>query len=217
MAPIKQIIWDWNGTLLNDVKMCVEVMNTLLSKYSLPDLSCQKYKRIFDFPVKDYYSRLGFDFEKIPFDKVGHEFMDHYFVRMEDCGLFPEVAEVLEMAKRAGINQMVLSAMEHQSLERSLSSKGIRSFFSEVRGIDNHLAFGKSLLALELVKSSGFLVEETLFVGDTLHDLEIANAMGSRCALIADGHFSKDRLLAVHDFVFDDLNGFKIYLESRIV
>ncbi len=63
MEKVKQLIWDWNGTLLDDVRMCVNVMNVLLDKYALPELTCEKYKQVFDFPVKDYYANLGFDFE----------------------------------------------------------------------------------------------------------------------------------------------------------
>lgn len=91
MENIKQLIWDWNGTLLDDVRMCVKVMNILLDKYSLPSLSYEKYREVFNFPVKDYYARLGFDFEIHPFEKAGIEFMDGYFKELPNISLFHEV------------------------------------------------------------------------------------------------------------------------------
>ena len=214
MGKIKQLIWDWNGTLLDDVRMCVNVMNVLLDKYALPELTCEKYKQVFDFPVKDYYANLGFDFEILPFEQVGHEFMDGYFKELADTPIFPEVPKYLKEFKTLGINQLVLSAMEHNALEDSLTAKGIRSYFSNVQGIDNHLANGKVELAAGLLKSSGFAAKETLFVGDTIHDLHVAQTIGSSCALIANGHFSKERLLKEHDLVFDSLTDFRSYFKS---
>lgn len=216
MDQIKQIIWDWNGTLLDDVRMCVHVMNVLLKKYSLEELTCEKYKQIFGFPVKDYYARLGFNFEIQAFEEVGLEFMDAYFKELPNTPLFPEVKQVLKEFRSMGINQVVLSAMEHDALESSLTAKGIRTYFTQVQGIDNHLASGKSELAKDLLKLSGFSAKESLLIGDTIHDLQVAQSIGCSCVLIAKGHFSKERLLNEHDFVFDSLVDFMNYYKSAI-
>lgn len=213
MEKIKQLVWDWNGTLLNDVHMCVKVMNNLLHKYSLSSLSIEKYKQVFDFPVKDYYARLGFDFALQPFEKVGLEFMDGYFLELQDSPLFPEAIQVLNEFEKIGMNQVVLSAMENMALENSLVEKGIRYYFSNVQGIDNHLANGKHDLAKGLLKLTGYTAKESLFIGDTIHDLHVAQSIGSPCVLISNGHFSKERLLKEHDLVFDTLTDFMNYFK----
>ncbi len=215
MEKIKQIIWDWNGTLLDDVAMCVGVMNKLMEKYSLPTISIGRYKEIFDFPVKAYYKRLGFDFGRYSFEEVGLEFMEAYFQELEQTPLFASVNKTLREIESLGLNQMVLSAMEHQALEKSLSDKGIRSYFSKVQGIDNHLAHGKSDWAKSLLEFSDFLSSETLFVGDTIHDLDVANSLDCSCVLISNGHFSKRRLLQKHNLVFDSLDDFLSYLKDN--
>lgn len=215
MEQIKQLIWDWNGTLLNDVDMCVRVMNGLLSKYKLPALSTERYKQLFDFPVQDYYLKLGFDFDTLSFDEVGHEFMHAYFKELPKSSLFPEVDKLLDDFNKLGLNQLVLSAMEHQSLDNSLHEKGIRPYFSIVQGIDNHLANGKEELGEALLKLSGFSASETLLIGDTLHDLQVAKIIGCKCVLIGNGHFSKERLLAQHHLVFDSLSDFMQYYKAN--
>lgn len=209
MEKIKQIIWDWNGTLLDDVVMCVRVMNDLLQKYALPSISLDRYKSIFDFPVQEYYAILGFDFNKIPFEQVGHEFMDGYFSQVDKCDLYSDVLFTLDFFKSKGFYQVVLSAMEHNALHATLRSKGIENFFNEIQGIDNHLATSKVELAGELIKKTGISAEQTLLIGDTLHDLEAAKSIQCKCALISNGHFSKERLLAKHDLVFDSLSELK--------
>jgi len=61
------IIWDWNGTLLNDVEWCIKVMNQLLVQRSLPPISdVSAYYEVFCFPIIKYYKNLKFDFEKNP-------------------------------------------------------------------------------------------------------------------------------------------------------
>ena len=64
---VKTIIWDWNGTLLDDLDLSLESVNILLEERNLPALSVEKYKDIFCFPIVDYYVKAGFDFEKEAF------------------------------------------------------------------------------------------------------------------------------------------------------
>ena len=74
----KHIIWDWNGTLLDDTWLCVEGINQALIKRKLAPISEAKYREVFTFPVKDYYMKLGFDFDKEPFEIAGDEFVSYY-------------------------------------------------------------------------------------------------------------------------------------------
>ena len=75
---IENIVWDWNGTLLDDIDICIESMNNLLSERNLPLLYPDLYREVFTFPVRKYYSEIGFDFSKEPFSRVGLEFMELY-------------------------------------------------------------------------------------------------------------------------------------------
>ena len=68
LTRYSHILWDWNGTLLDDAWLCVDVMNSMLTERKLQPLTLQRYRDIFSFPVKDYYLLLGFDFEKEPFE-----------------------------------------------------------------------------------------------------------------------------------------------------
>ena len=56
------IIWDWNGTLLNDTELSIKCINTLLKRRSLPLLSAEQYREVFGFPIREYYQRIGLDF-----------------------------------------------------------------------------------------------------------------------------------------------------------
>jgi len=78
IVKYKRVIWDWNGTLINDVCLVVEIMNKMLKKRNLPRIDSKIYREIFDFPVTKYYLTLGFDFSKELFEELTDEFISEY-------------------------------------------------------------------------------------------------------------------------------------------
>ena len=70
----KHIIWDWNGTLVNDLTLCVDLLNVSLKKRGLPLISENIYKQKFLFPIKKFYETVGFDFPKENFESTNKKF-----------------------------------------------------------------------------------------------------------------------------------------------
>lgn len=190
----RHIIWDWNGTLLNDAWLCVEIMNEMLALRSLPVITLDIYERIFDFPVVDYYRKVGFDFALDPFEKLSDEFMGAYNVRVRACPLREGVYDVLAAGQTRGITQSILSAMMQSTLESLIDQFGLRVYFSGITGLDNHHAAGKLELAREWMAAQDLRREDILLVGDTVHDFEVAQALGVDCVHIHSGHHSRERL-----------------------
>jgi len=191
------IIWDWNGTLLNDVELCAGIMNMLLTQESLPNISIQKYKSIFTFPVIDYYKIAGHTFKKTSFEVLGRQFMDEYELQKNNCKLFPGVSELLLELQSKNIQQHLLSAYEQRNLNNILQHFGINNYFQHIVGLDNIYAGGKSHLAQDLamkIRSNG-KVHNILLIGDTIHDYEVAKEINSDCILISYGHQDEERLL----------------------
>ncbi len=196
LSPVRNIIWDFNGTLLNDLDICIDSINTLLERRNLSRLDRKRYLEIFTFPVRDYYSIAGFDFEKESFETVAVEFMDLYLARAPYSPLHQGVNEVLVHFTGKGYRQIILSAMEQEELTKLIRKNGIEPFFERIFGISDHLGGGKLGLAGKAIADTGFIPEQTCLVGDTLHDAEVAEKLGIKCILIADGHQSESRLRA---------------------
>lgn len=194
LSKVKAIIWDWNGTLLNDVDICIDCMNQLLVGRNIEPINRQKYLEIFTFPVKDYYEKAGFDFHKEDFEVPAIQFIDLYHKSLNNATLHPSVNYILNFSKSLGIQQYILSAMQHDSLLKSLKSNGIYDFFVQINGIDNHYAHSKVEMGFDLIKKIPFNKSEIVLIGDTLHDENVANELGIKCILIASGHQSKERL-----------------------
>ena len=148
------IIWDWNGTLLNDVELCASIMNNLLRKESLPEISLKKYREIFTFPVEEYYKLAGHNFEKNSFEILGREFMVEYEEKKLDCALYPFVKESMQLLKEKGKKQYLLSAYKHENLEGIIKSFKIEPYFEHIAGLDNIYAGSKLGLGKEMIKKN---------------------------------------------------------------
>ncbi len=187
-------MWDWNGTLLNDTYYCVSTMNSLLADRGLPLLDTKKYREVFSFPVKEYYQTIGFDFSKEDFSIPAYQYIDLYIRGFNQCSLQESTVEVLNFFRAKGVRQFVLSAMEHGMLEETLKQKGILHFFEGIAGLTDHYAVSKVDQGKMMMKIFGIEQGKTLMIGDTVHDFEVADALGITCVLVADGHQSAERL-----------------------
>ena len=210
----QQVIWDWNGTLLDDKDICVDIMNRILSRRALPPLSTEKYCSVFGFPVKDYYRRLGFDFRVEPFEDISLEYITAYQKSCFQAKLSDGALGALENCRRAGISQIILSATEQEFLEQQVAFFGIRHYFRELLGLDNCHAAGKVELAREWMANQELDFSKVILVGDTVHDFEVASAIGCQCALLSTGHQSRDRLKALGVPVFGGFHELEVFLES---
>ena len=208
MNNYKHIIWDWNGTLLNDVGLCVDIINGVLSKRNLNSLSLDMYREFFTFPIKNYYIKAGFDFTQYTFEEVGLEWMSEYENRKTECLLHSGVEELLLHFKEKNIGQSILSAYHQDTLLKIIYHFNIKDFFSYIVGLDNIYATSKLELGKELMKKIGNGHGKVLLIGDTEHDCEVASEIGADCILVASGHQSKEKLLSCNVPVFDSLTEF---------
>jgi phosphoglycolate phosphatase len=193
---VRHLIWDWNGTLLDDAWLCVSVMSGLLEARGLPGLTAERYQRVFRFPVRDYYEDLGFDLEAEPFEVVGTAFIEGYHAREHAAELQPAARDVLAAVAAAGIGQSVLSASQQQNLEGQARRRGVAGHFQRLVGLEDHYAGGKVAQGRALIAALEVAPESVLMVGDTVHDAEVAGAMGVRCVLVPSGHQAPERLAA---------------------
>lgn len=203
---ISTVIWDWNGTLLDDLHLSVRIINQLLEKRSLPSLSTDRYREVFTFPVKDYYRKIGFDFDTEPFEIPAREYIDIYNRDVSSCGLQSSATDVLQRLQSKDVRQLILSAMEQKPLVENVKQNNIFPFFELVCGLDNHYAASKLDNGKQLLEDAAVSPKEVLLIGDTIHDFEVAKAIGCNCLLVANGHQSHERLAETGCEVIDSLS-----------
>ena len=199
------LIWDWNGTLLDDVAAAVGALGRMLAKRGVAPVTVDRYRRRFGFPVRPFYAELGVDLEKWDWDGICEDF--HEFVAQEPQSVREDALAALELAALAGFRQSVLSALRQDLLDRALAENGFDRFMHRAFGTDNLDGCSKLQRGRELMAELGAGAGNVVLVGDTLHDAEVARAIGARCVLVTCGHQAPDRLVAAGCPLSGDLLG----------
>ncbi len=199
------VIWDWNGTLLDDRALCVDIMNGLLAPRGLPPIDDDFYQAIIEFPVQLYYERLGFDFTKEPFEAISDQYIAAYQAGWRQLRLQTGTMETLAALRALGIGQSILSACKVAHLHEQVGHFGLMPLMQRVTGVDDHHGRGKAHRAAEHLTSLGITPQSTVLVGDTLHDAEVARACGIGCILVSFGHYNHVRLASAGVPVADSM------------
>ena len=190
------LIWDWNGTLLDDVQLCLGLLNELLEQNGSPNrYDLAAYREIFGFPVVEYYRRAGFDFEKRSFEALAADYVERYDPASFACALCPGAADALAAVRSAGVQQVILSASELTLLNVQVEHLGVAGYFHELLGQTDYYAHGKLAVGKAWMARQSFDPADAVLVGDTLHDAQVAAGLGAGCVLCAAGHQSRERLL----------------------
>ena len=198
-------VWDWNGTLLDDVRVNLDTINALLTRRGIRNIKDEaEYRGGFGFPIIDYYRTLGFDTEREAFSDIADEYVRVYGEKLHEAALASDAVETLSRFKNLGIRQVIISAAEGERLRREVKSYGIDGYFTDVIGTGDNLGSSKVSLAVNFVERCGEERGKILFIGDLLHDAEVATALGFTPILFSGGHNDKERLLQVAPIV-DDL------------
>ena len=191
MNPPSDIVWDWNGTLLDDVAPSVAAFNALLRERGLPETDVASYRESFSFPVRPLYAKHGFDLTHEDWNALAARF---HSLLMSDPGRRPADSAIpaLRLAAAGGARQWALSALRQDLLESDIAKFGMGAFFAGVYGSDNLDGATKTAQAARLARD--ITAGGAAAIGDTAQDAETARACGMRCVLVSCGHQSAARL-----------------------
>lgn len=194
MRGIKHVIWDWNGTLINDVPLSCSIMNEMLLAYGLTQISPDYYQRIYQHPIQLVYERAGFDLKKEPYAALAEQWHERYSSRLHEIPLQSDALYALNRVKETGAAQIILSALPHTILIDSLRNHAVDHYFAYVLGLEDNLARSKVENGKMLIEKINVNPQRAIMIGDTGHDAETARALGLPCYLVARGFEDRERL-----------------------
>lgn len=196
------VVWDWNGTLLDDVPAAVFALDSMLAKRGIAPVDVEFYRANFRFPSRDFYLQLGVDLEHEDWGKICDDFHGGY----NSYGpqrLRVGAVEALAACRAAGLRQVLLSAHREDLLAAEAAKLGVAQYFDAIAGTDNLSGASKLDRAKRLV--ADLPSRNLLFVGDTIHDAEVAAAVGAKCHLLTCGHQNAARLASCGARLFPSL------------
>lgn len=210
MSDYKCVIWDWNGTLLDDVGLNIEIINTLLSERGLETVeSLDYYKSEFSFPIIDFYRKLGFNFEKEDFSLVARRYAQLFNEGYPRTEIYSDAEGLLGLIKHSGREQLIISASEQGYLLKQVEYFELSHYFTAILGVSDVLGSSKIERAKKWMSEMDMDPKQVLFIGDTVHDFETAKAIGCDCVLVSRGHCSKERLTETGCRVYESLDFLK--------
>ena len=181
------IAFDWNGTIYDDLQKSVFSINKVLAHYGKKQLPVGQYRRHFTYPIIDYYKTIGLDdvFEEA--SNIFFEEFEKHTYHIFCAGFIPFFEKI-----KGKTRTCILTAGHTNRIKRQKFLSKFPYACVEVYGLDDDNAVSKIEVAKRM--KSDFSAKNILVIGDTLHDLECANAIGADCLLVSTGHNSRERL-----------------------
>ncbi len=189
----KYLFWDWNGTLFDDAYSAFNAVNKMLNMRNLPNISFEQYKEYIDVPIINFYEKV-MDISKEDFETISTEFNFFWASELPEQPLAKGVSEILEKLNNCGVEQYIFSSSHNDLIVPYLQKFGIEKYFKAVLGASDCYVGSKVNRTLEYIQCNNIPKSEILFVGDMVHDSQVAKLVGADCVLISNGHQSEDAL-----------------------
>ena len=190
---MKHILWDWNGTLLDDTQAALDTLNIMLTRRGRSAIGMEFYRDHFSFPVRPFYDTIGMSVPDDEWDALAQEYHDVYAAQPKR--LNAETIAALEAVKAAGARQSIISALRQDLLDAATADFGVAPYMESIYGVDNLDGASKLDRALELMtRIDG---DDVVVIGDAFHDKEIADALKVKCVLCGQGSHAGWRLREV--------------------
>lgn len=198
------IIWDWNGTLLDDIGASLASVNDMLAARGETPMGKERYKECIGTPIIRFYEQ-AFDLEKEDYPSLLAEYNAGYMKHLESCGLTEGAEHAIELFAAAGLHQAIVSSSNNAQLCENARRFGVYEKFEAVLGAADFMADSKIDRARKYLTGSGAEKGRVLVVGDLEHDAEMAAEIGADCVLLTSGHEHPERLARSGAVIFDKI------------
>ncbi len=198
----KYILWDWNGTLLDDLSASLESVNMTLDVYGKKRIDIDEYKSYLDTPIYKFYEHL-FDLEKTPMSDLSMYYRKFYDELESTIKIAGGALRVLEVCKQKEIKQYIISASHTEDIEKYMKKLNVEKWFDKMSGSDDRKAGSKVERARQLLEEERIPKDDCVLIGDSLHDLKTAEDIGVDVILYSGGHQAKKELVNTGKIVCD--------------
>jgi phosphoglycolate phosphatase-like HAD superfamily hydrolase/8-oxo-dGTP pyrophosphatase MutT (NUDIX family) len=205
----RNLIFDWSGTLVDDLGPVIEATNAVLAKYQIAALNREEFRRAFRLPYREFYAEQLPD---IPLEELEAHFRPAFDAAATPVTVLPHAREKLEWCSALGIRAFVLTSMDTLAFERQMDDFGLRHHFEATySGV-----LDKREVIHRILETHGLDPAETAFVGDMTHDVETARHGGISSIAVLTGYNHAEILAAVRpDLTVPDLGVLRTLLDRR--
>ena len=190
------VVWDWNGTLLDDNRIVLAAVNEVCAGFGRPDLTWVEWQTAYARPMRVSYetilARVLDEEEWARVDKLYHE---RYDALLHSCGLAAGVPDVLRQWTESGRTQSLLSMWFHTRLTPTIEQFGLTQYFTRIDGLAAEVGGGsKAYSLIQHLEAQNLNPAEVVLIGDVVDDAQAAQAAGAQCILVTTGAMTRHAL-----------------------
>lgn len=193
---MKHIIWDFNGTLLNDTQLSLDVDNNVFEKLGIPAITIDDYRNNMTMPVRDFYPTVGVDYSVHSYETIARLWLDEFNQKAVGVGLVSGALDAIRFFHGQGRSQSVLSASYEPSLRKQCEALGLTPYMTDISGLEDESASKKTEIGRRQLRELGLEGRDVVLIGDMLTDVHLAEDLGADCILVSWGHNDLKRLLS---------------------
>ncbi|MCX6764379.1 MAG: HAD family hydrolase [Candidatus Nealsonbacteria bacterium] len=199
---IKNIIFDWSGVINDDLHTVYRVVLAIFKKFGVKEISLEEFRKEWEQPYMLFYRKYGIsgisrEEEVAIYKSLYKDLSAKYPPRA-----YPKIKDTLVKFKKAGINMIILSSNLRETILYDIEEFNLQGLFTEI----NSEIHDKNDGIQETIKRNGFNPQETVFVGDTTHEVDVGKKAGIKTAAVTWGYNNEDKLKSVNpDFIIHDL------------
>ena len=193
---MKHIIWDFNGTLLNDAQLSVDLDNDVFDQIGVPRITLEDYRNNMTMPVRDFYPRVGVDYARHSYEEIARLWLDEFNQKAVGVGLVSGALDAIRFFHGQGRSQSVLSASYEPSLRKQCEALGLTPYMADISGLEDESASKKPEIGRRQLRELGLEGRDVVLIGDMLTDAHLAEDLGADCILVSWGHNDLKRLLS---------------------
>lgn len=203
------IIFDWSGTLVDDLGPVLEATNAVLVRYGVAAMDREGFRRSFRLPYREFYAEV---LPGVPLAELEGHFRVAFAAAASPVTVLPHAREKLDWCAAVGIRAFVLTSMDTEAFRKQLAYFDFGRFFEATySGV-----LDKREVIHHILSSHGLDPAETVFVGDMTHDIETARHGGIASVAVLTGYQHSEVLAAVRpDLTVPDLKALRELLGRR--
>ena len=206
---IRNIIFDWSGTLVDDLPAVWRATNYVFTRAGLPELTLEQFRAEFCLPFQKFYDRFT---PRVPMDQLEAWFHAHFRDVQHLVEELPHARQFLEFCRRHRLRTFLLSTVHSEHFGVQTAQNRFHEFLERpYLGV-----WDKRAKIHEILQENKLAPRETLFVGDMQHDIETAKHGGIFSCAVLTGYNRLDQLRASEpDLIVEHLGELRTILEQQ--
>ncbi|GAA2800045.1 HAD family hydrolase [Saccharopolyspora taberi] len=192
----RHIVWDWNGTLLDDNHAVLASVNAVCSAFDREHIDLDEWRTVFSRPLLQCYERLlRRELSEQDWARIDVLYHEVYRELLHTCGLAKGVPHALEEWRGSGRTQSLLSMWFHDELVALVTDLGLHELFARMDGLRAEIGGGSKDVHLQRhIAEIGVDAKDVVLIGDVVDDAHAAKHVGTDCILVTTGVMGRDKL-----------------------